>query len=58
MPDALVDAMYVHGPPDACIAGLRRFLDAGVTTLVVALHGEEPLRAAEALAPLAAAVGG
>lgn len=54
LPTPLLDGLFVHGPPDACVAGLRAFLDAGVTTLVIALepHGWEPLRAAEALAPL------
>lgn len=55
-PDSLLDAMFVHGPPEACAAQLRRFLDAGVTTLVLALepHGWPAVRAARALAPFAA----
>jgi probable F420-dependent oxidoreductase len=35
VPDALADGIFVHGEPDACRAGLARFLDAGVTTLCI-----------------------
>jgi probable F420-dependent oxidoreductase len=33
IPDAWIDGLVAHGPPDACRAQLARFLDAGITTL-------------------------
>ncbi len=53
LPDSLVDALVVHGAPQRCREGLTRFLDAGVTTLVVQLlpHGGETSAALHALAP-------
>lgn len=35
IPDAFLDGLVAHGPPDACRAQLARFLDAGVTTLCI-----------------------
>jgi probable F420-dependent oxidoreductase len=35
IPDAWVDGLVVHGPPEACRAQLARFVDAGVTTLAI-----------------------
>jgi len=35
IPDAFIDGLVAHGPPDACRAQLARFLAAGVTTLAV-----------------------
>ena len=37
VPDDVVDALVVHGPPDACRDHIRRYVDAGVTTPVLAL---------------------
>lgn len=56
VPDALVDALFVHGAPDACRERIRAFVDAGVTTPVLSLMQAEgtpfDLRGAlEALAP-------
>jgi probable F420-dependent oxidoreductase len=33
IPDAWIDGLVVHGPPEACRAQLARFVHAGVTTL-------------------------
>jgi probable F420-dependent oxidoreductase len=35
IPDAWLDGLVAHGPPDACRAQLVRFLDGGVTTLCI-----------------------
>ena len=35
IPDAWVDGLVAHGPPEACRTQLARFLDAGVTTLCI-----------------------
>jgi probable F420-dependent oxidoreductase len=53
LPDALVDALYVIGTPEECREKLRRFLAAGVRTLVVQLfaHGADPREALRALGP-------
>jgi probable F420-dependent oxidoreductase len=37
IPDEIVDALVVHGTPDECRAHLQRYVDAGVTTPVIAL---------------------
>jgi probable F420-dependent oxidoreductase len=37
IPDEVVDELIVHGPPDACRAHVRRYLDNGVTTAALAL---------------------
>ena len=53
LPDALVDALVLHGPAERCREGLARFADAGVTTLVIQLlaHAGDPSAALRALAP-------
>jgi probable F420-dependent oxidoreductase len=53
VPDALVDALLVHGPPEACREQLARFAAAGVTTLVLSIwpFGTDPFEALCALAP-------
>jgi probable F420-dependent oxidoreductase len=38
VPDDLVDDVFVHGRPEACVEKLRAFQTAGVTTLVLAVH--------------------
>jgi probable F420-dependent oxidoreductase len=58
LPDALVDALFVHGPVDACRRRIAQYVEAGVTTPVVAVWpsggvggvGGDPLEAARALA--------
>jgi probable F420-dependent oxidoreductase len=37
VPDGVVDAVCVHGPPDACKARIAEFVASGVTTPVLAL---------------------
>ena len=37
IPDDVVDALVVHGSPDECRAHVQRYVDAGVTTPVLAL---------------------
>ena len=37
VPDEVVDALIVHGSPDACRARIRRYVDNGLTTPVLAL---------------------
>jgi len=53
LPDALVDALFVHGTPEECREKLERFVAAGVRTLVVQLfaHDGDPREALRALAP-------
>jgi probable F420-dependent oxidoreductase len=41
VPDSLVDELIVHGPPEACVEHLERYVDAGVTTPVIALMAPE-----------------
>ena len=54
VPDALVDALYVFGPPEACREQIEAFVEAGVTTPVLSFmgFGGDPLEAVRALAPL------
>jgi probable F420-dependent oxidoreductase len=56
IPDEVVDELIVHGSPEACRAHVERYLEAGVTTAVLAVlpFGVDPLEAARALAPAAA----
>ena len=53
IPDALVDALFIHGSPDACREKIERFVAAGVTTPILGLYlPNVDLRAAlRALAP-------
>ena len=37
VPDELVDALFVHGPPESCREQIQRFVDAGVTTPVLSI---------------------
>ena len=37
VPDELVDALFVHGPPESRLEQIRRFADAGVTTPVLSI---------------------
>jgi len=51
IPDALLDGLVVHGSPERCRSQLRRFVEAGVTTLIVnVVRPPEPL--AEILAAI------
>jgi probable F420-dependent oxidoreductase len=54
IPDALVDGIVIHGEPEACRAGLRAFLAAGVTTLCIDVVGSDApwLEAQQAVIPL------
>ena len=53
IPDELVDALVVHGDPAACRERIQAYVEAGVTTPVIALLpvGIEPGKAAADLAP-------
>jgi probable F420-dependent oxidoreductase len=53
IPDELVDELVVHGEPAACRDRLQAYVEAGITTPVIALLpvGVEPADAAKALAP-------
>jgi probable F420-dependent oxidoreductase len=53
IPDSLVDELIVHGSPDACRAGVRAYVEAGVHTPIIAVMpwGVDPVRAAHDLAP-------
>jgi alkanesulfonate monooxygenase SsuD/methylene tetrahydromethanopterin reductase-like flavin-dependent oxidoreductase (luciferase family) len=53
IPDKLVDALIVHGPPEACRERIQAYVEAGVTTPVLALLpvNVSPADAIEALAP-------
>jgi probable F420-dependent oxidoreductase len=37
IPDEVVDALVVHGPPERCREHVQRYVDAGITTPVLAL---------------------
>lgn len=54
IPDEVVDALIVHGSPEACREHVQRYVDAGVSTPVLAVlpfPGIDPLQAARDLAP-------
>lgn len=53
VPDEVVDALVVHGDPDACRAHVARYVAAGVDTPVLAVLDTEadPLTTVRALAP-------
>jgi probable F420-dependent oxidoreductase len=53
VPDEVVDALIVHGTPDACREHVHRYVKAGVTTPVLALLpvGGDPRDHVRALAP-------
>jgi len=53
VPEELVDGLVVHGPPEACREGLQRFLEAGVTRLIVDLvaYQGDPLEVYRRLRP-------
>ena len=54
VPDEVIDELCVHGSPEQCRAHIRRYIDHGVTTPVIALMKPDglDLRAAiHALAP-------
>jgi probable F420-dependent oxidoreductase len=57
VPDELVDALFVHGPPESCREQIQRFVDAGVTTPVLSImpFGGDLREALRALSPEAAA---
>lgn len=53
IPDSLVDELVVHGPAQACREHVARYVEAGVTTPVLALLplGYDPVAAVRDLAP-------
>lgn len=53
IPDEVVDALIVHGPPEACREQIGRYQENGVTTpaLAVLPFGIDPMQAARDLAP-------
>ncbi|HEX6676680.1 MAG TPA: LLM class F420-dependent oxidoreductase [Actinomycetes bacterium] len=55
IPDEVVDALVVHGPPAACRERIARYVAAGVTTPVLALlpTGGDPTELVRGLAPAA-----
>jgi probable F420-dependent oxidoreductase len=55
IPDEVVDELVVHGPPERCRDHVRRYLDAGVTTPVLALlpTGGDVRQAVRSLGPAA-----
>jgi probable F420-dependent oxidoreductase len=54
IPDKLVDALVVHGEPAACRERLAAYVEAGITTPIIAPLpvGVDPATAAQSLAPL------
>jgi probable F420-dependent oxidoreductase len=42
IPDEVVDELLIHGTPEQCRAHLERYVDAGITTPVLALLPTEP----------------
>lgn len=55
IPEELVDALVVHGEPGACRERIQEYVDAGITTPVLAVLpvGVEPAEAVKVLAPSA-----
>ncbi|QXW05542.1 LLM class F420-dependent oxidoreductase [Rhodococcus globerulus] len=52
IPDQVVDDLFVHGPPEACLEHIERYTAAGVTTPVISvLTPGDPMPAIRALAP-------
>jgi alkanesulfonate monooxygenase SsuD/methylene tetrahydromethanopterin reductase-like flavin-dependent oxidoreductase (luciferase family) len=53
IPDQVVDDLIVHGPPEKCREHIRRYMDNGVDTPLLALLplGVDPRQAARDLAP-------
>lgn len=52
IPDEVVDALVIHGPPEACREHVERYREAGVTTPALAiLHADDLRQAVRDLAP-------
>jgi probable F420-dependent oxidoreductase len=54
IPDAVVDELIVHGPPEACREHVQRYVDNGVSTPALAIlpfPGVDPAQAVRDLAP-------
>jgi alkanesulfonate monooxygenase SsuD/methylene tetrahydromethanopterin reductase-like flavin-dependent oxidoreductase (luciferase family) len=53
VPDEVVDDLVVHGSPQECREHIARYVEAGVTTPVLALvpTGDDPATLVQALAP-------
>ena len=54
IPDEVVDELLVHGTPERCRAHLRRYVEAGITTPVLALLPTEPAEGGRRVASLEA----
>ncbi|WP_119728764.1 LLM class F420-dependent oxidoreductase [Thermomonospora amylolytica] len=57
IPDEVVDDLIVHGSPDACRERIREYVDAGLTTPVIALVNTGGMSHAEAVRALSPAAG-
>jgi probable F420-dependent oxidoreductase len=53
IPDAVIDELVVHGPPEACREHIARYVESGVDTPVIGLLplGVDPRQASRDLAP-------
>jgi probable F420-dependent oxidoreductase len=53
IPSSVVDELVVHGSPEECRAHVRRYVENGLTTPIIALLplGDDPIAAARALGP-------
>lgn len=52
IPDHVVDQLIIHGPPEACREHIERYVEAGVTTPVIAMTANgDPTEMIRALAP-------
>jgi len=52
IPDHVVDALVIHGEPEACREHVERYVEAGVTTPAIALvPSGDPAPMIRALAP-------
>ncbi|MBA9007819.1 LLM class F420-dependent oxidoreductase [Thermomonospora cellulosilytica] len=57
IPDEVVDDLIVHGSPEACRERIREYVDAGLTTPVIALVNTGGMSHAEAVRALSPAAG-
>lgn len=54
VPDELVDRLIIHGTPEQCVAHVRRYVDAGLTTPILAVvqPGPDPAATLRSLSPI------
>ncbi len=57
VPESVVDELVLHGSPDRCRQGVRRYLEAGVQTPVIALLPSPETATADGLATVLAGLG-